>query len=583
MSMSVKRVVIIGGVALGPKAACRLKRLRPDCDVTIIDQDEYISYGGCGIPYFISGDISDVEELMRTSFHKERTPQYFHDAKDVRVRTRTRALSIDRAKREVRVRDLATGVEEDLPYDRLVIATGSVPNKPPIPGIDLPGVITVTDLHAAIAVKDKLSRGQVNRAVIVGAGPIGCEMAEALADLWGIETHVIEMADHVLPGALDHTLAEMVRVHLEEKSVHLHLGRRVTEIREKAENGLLEVMVSEESPIAAELVVPAAGVHPDSDLARRAGLLVAPSGAIVVNVRLQTSDPNIYAGGDCIEIPHLITGKPVYFPQGSLANRQGRVIGTNLAGGSARFDGTVGSFAIKIFDLSVASVGLTCQSALNNGFDAESVIVVQADRAHFYPTHDLIYLQLTVDRKTRRILGAQAVGANGDAVTGRINTIAASFPGKSTIEDISNLEIAYSPPFASALDIVNAAGNTAENILDGLSRPMKPEEFEKCFLVEESTDCLCLDVREPAAAAPFVKHFGRRWLNIPQETLKGRMGEVPRDKRLLLVCGSGARSYEALRRLDQAGIDNTVNVQGGVSVLEKSGILKTEKDEEGQS
>jgi NADPH-dependent 2,4-dienoyl-CoA reductase/sulfur reductase-like enzyme/rhodanese-related sulfurtransferase len=586
--MSVKRVVIIGGVALGPKAACRLKRLEPDSDVTIIDQDEYISYGGCGIPYFISGDISDVQELMSTSFHMQRTPQFFRDAKDVRVRTRTRALSIERSNKTVRVRDLASGVEEDLPYDRLVIAAGSVPNKPPIPGIGLPGVITISDLHSAVAVKDKISTGQVDRAVIIGAGPIGCEMAEALADLWGIDTHIVEMQDHVLPGILDYSFAEIVRGHLEEKGVHLHLGRRVIEIRESGEaprpaslagdspgsfaarsEGCLEVILPEGS-IEAGLVIPAAGVRPNSELARSAGLLVAPSGAIVVNRELQTSDPDIYAGGDCIEIPHLITGKPVYFPQGSLANRQGRVIGTNLAGGSAKFDGTVGSFAIKVFDLAVASAGLNHQSALKNGFDAEPVIVVQADRAHFYPTHDLIYFQLMVDRKTRRVLGAQAVGSNGDAVAGRIDAIAAVLPFKATVEDISNLEMAYSPPFASALDIVNAAGNTAENILDGLNRPMGPEEFQKCFLLDESSDCLCLDVRGPANAAPFVERYGDRWLNIPQETLNERIGEVPRDRRLLLVCNSGARSYEAMRTLDRAGIDNTVNVQGGVALLKKS-------------
>jgi NADPH-dependent 2,4-dienoyl-CoA reductase/sulfur reductase-like enzyme/rhodanese-related sulfurtransferase len=574
--MSVKRVVIIGGVALGPKAACRLKRLEPGSDVTIIDQDEYISYGGCGIPYFISGDISDVQELMSTSFHMQRTPQFFRDAKDVRVRTRTKALSIDRAKKTVRVRDLASGVEEDLPYDRLVIGAGSVPNKPPIPGIGLPGVIAVSDLHSAVAVKGKISSGQVERAVIIGAGPIGCEMAEALADLWGIDTHIVEMEGQVLPGILDHSFSEIVRVHLEEKGVHLHLGRRVIEIRQsggapQSEDGL-EVILSEGS-IKAGLVIPAAGVRPNSELARSAGLLVAPSGAIVINRRLQTSDPDIYAGGDCIEIPHLITGKPVYFPQGSLANRQGRVIGTNLAGGSARFDGTVGSFAIKVFDLAVASAGLNHQSALKNGFDAEPVIVVQADRAHFYPTHDLIYFQLTVDRKTRRVLGAQAVGSNGDAVTGRIDAIAAVLPFKPTVEDISNLEMAYSPPFASALDIVNAAGNTAENILDGLNRPMGPEEFERCFLLDESPDCVCLDVRAPANAAPFVERYGERWLNIPQETLNERIGEVPRDRRLLLVCNSGARSYEAMRQLERAGIDNTENVQGGVALLKKSGAV----------
>jgi NADPH-dependent 2,4-dienoyl-CoA reductase/sulfur reductase-like enzyme/rhodanese-related sulfurtransferase len=627
--------VIIGGVALGPKAACRLKRLEPDADVVIVDQDEYISYGGCGIPYFISGDISSVQELMSTSFHMERTPQFFQDAKDVRVRTRTRALAIDRANRRVRVLDLASGSEEDLPYDRLVIATGSLPNKPPIPGIDLPGVTSVSDLHSAIAVKDRISGGKVDRAVIVGAGAIGCEMAEALGDLWGIETHLVEIEDQVLPGILDRSLAGIVRAHLEEKGVQLHLGSRVIEIRALgvpaeavgppaelnpackiaagealgapaeavgppaelpackiaagealgARAGLpackiaagealgapggFEVKTSDGS-IQADLVITAAGVRPNSELARAAGLVVAPSGAIVVNRMLQTSDPEIYAGGDCIEIPHLVTGKPVFFPQGSLANRQGRVIGTNLAGGAAKFEGTVGSFAIKIFDLAVASAGITPQSALKSGFQAEPVLVVQADRAHFYPTQDLIYFQLTVDRKTRRVLGAQAVGANGDAVIGRVNAIAAILPFKPAIEDISNLEIAYSPPFAAALDVVNTAGNTAENILDGLNRPIQPDEFERCFLLEESADCLCLDVRGPANAAPFVERYGDRWLNIPQGTLNRRMDEVPKDKRLLLVCNSGVRSYEAMRQLDRAGINNTVNVQGGIAMLKKS-------------
>ncbi len=587
--MSAKRVVIIGGVALGPKAACRLKRLEPDADVVIVDQDQYISYGGCGIPYFISGDISSVQELMSTSFHMQRTPQFFQDAKDVRVRTRTRALAIDRASKIVRVLDLASGGEEDLPYDRLVIATGSIPNKPPIPGIDLPGVTSVSDLNSAIAVKDRISGGKADRAVIVGAGAIGCEMAEALGDLWGIETHLVEIENQVLPGILDPSLAGIVRAHLEEKGVQLHLGRRVIEIRAREPGppagtdetrlaaafgggGRYEVKTSDGS-IQADLVITAAGVRPNSELARSAGLLVAPSGAIVVNRMLQTSDPEIYAGGDCIEIPHLVTGKPVYFPQGSLANRQGRVIGTNLAGGAAKFAGTVGSFAIKIFDLAVASAGITPQSALKSGFQAEPVLVVQADRAHFYPTHDPIYFQLTVNRKTRRILGAQAVGANGDAVIGRINAIAAILPFKPLIEDVSNLEIAYSPPFAAALDVVNAAGNTAENILDGLNRPMQPDEFERCFLLEESADCLCLDVRGPANAAPFVERYGDRWLNIPQETLTKRIEEVPRDKRLLLVCNSGTRSYEAMRQLDRAGIGNTVNVQGGLAVLKKSGAV----------
>ena len=578
--MSRKKVVIIGGVALGPKAACRLKRLEPDADVVMVDQDEYISYGGCGIPYFISGDVNSIQDLMSTSFHMLRTPQFFEDVKDVRVKVRTKVTAIDREKMVVRVRDLATGAEDELPYDRLVIATGSTPNKPPIPGVDLPGVTSVTNLHSAMAVKDMLAAGKVERAVIVGAGAIGCEMAEALGDLWGIETHLVEIEQQVLPGILAPALAAIVRTHLEEKGVRVRLGRRVARIGQ-AEGGGLEVELGPEETIRAELVITAAGVRPNTELAKSAGLAVGGSGALVVNEMLQTSDPNIFAGGDCVEITHLVTGKPVFFPQGSLANRQGRVIGTNLAGGSAKFKGTVGSFSMKVFDLCVASAGITFQTALKNGFDPESVLVVQADRAHFYPTQDLMYFQLTVDRNTRRVLGAQAVGANGDAVAGRINSVAAILPSEPTVEDISNLEIAYSPPFASALDVVNAAGNTAENILDGLNRPIDPGEFEKCFLVEENNDCLCLDVRGPANAAPFVERYGPRWLNIPQETLNRRMDEVPRDKRLLLVCNSGVRSYEAMRQLEREGINNTVNVQGGVAALKKSGAFPKPAEGEG--
>lgn len=571
--MGGKRVVIIGGVALGPKTACRLKRLEPDAEVVIIDQDEYISYGGCGIPYFISGDVNSVQDLMSTSFHMLRTPQFFQDVKDVKVRVRTRATAIDREKRCVHLEDLATGAEEELPYDRLVIATGSTPNRPPIPGIDLPGVTSVTNLHAAMAVKDMISSGKVDRAVIIGGGAIGCEMAEALGDLWGIETHLVEIEEQVLPGILAPSLAGIVRSHLEEKGVHVRLGRRVVRIRQDDEKGGLVVELKPEESLQAQLVITSAGVRPNVELAKSAGLATGPTGALVVNEMLQTSDPQIFAGGDCIEIPHLITGKPVFFPQGSLANRQGRIIGTNLAGGAAKFKGTVGSFSIKVFDLGVASTGISPQAAAKNGFDAESVLVVQADRAHFYPTQDLIYFQLTVERKTRRILGAQALGANGDAVAGRINSIASLLPFHPTVEDISNLEIAYSPPFASALDVVNAAGNTAENILDGLNRPMDPAEFEKCLLIDQDEECLCLDVRGPANAAPFVERYGARWVNIPQETLNKRMDEVPRNKRLLLVCNSGVRSYEAMRQLEREGITNTKNVQGGVAALKKSGVF----------
>lgn len=578
-----QKVVIIGAVAVGPKTACRLKRLQADAEVVMLDQDEHISYGGCGIPYFISGDVSDIRELMSTSFHMVRTPQFFENAKDVRVRVRTRALEIDRKMKRVLVRDLVTGEEEYLSYDRLVLATGSTPNRLPIPGAELPEVMTLGNLKSAIAVKDRIAAGKVEKAVIVGAGAIGCEMAEALSDLWGIETCVVEMAGQVLPGILDPNLSRMVLKHMKEKDVAVYLNETVREITRGDGGAGLKVMTSNRI-MDADLVITAVGVRPNSALAIAAGLMVSPRGAIVVNQRLQTSDPYIYAGGDCIETLHLVTGKPVFFPQGSLANRQGRVIADNLAGRCSTFNGVVGSFAIKVFDLAIASTGITYETAVSEGFEAVRALVVQADRAHFYPTQDLMYLQLVVDRKNRRVLGAQGIGPNGDALVGRIDGIAAMLPYRPLLSDLSNLELAYSPPFSSALDIVNAAANTAENILDGINKPMDLDEFEKCFLERDGDGTVCLDVRSAANAAPFVAEFGDRWVNVPQETLKDRMEDVPSGKRLIVVCNSGARSYEALRQLENAGVCEAVNLQGGVAVLKKAGVLDpahTAEDERG--
>jgi NADPH-dependent 2,4-dienoyl-CoA reductase/sulfur reductase-like enzyme/rhodanese-related sulfurtransferase len=578
--MKPKRVVIIGAVALGPKVACRLKRLRPDCQVTMMDQGEYISYGGCGIPYYISGDLSDIKELMSTSFHMLRTPEFFEDAKDVRVRTRTRALAINRERRQVRVLDLLTQREEDLPYDKLVLATGSRPRPLPVPGADLPGVMHVANLGAAMAVRDRIAKGEVDHAVIIGAGAIGCEMAEALSDLWGLDTALVEITPQVLPGILEPGLARMVAKHLRDKGITLHLQETVKEIRPHAGNNHALEVVTGQKILPADLVITAVGAVPNTELARQAGLLVSPSGGIVVNRRLQTSDPDIYAGGDCIDNHHLLTGKPVYFPSGSLANRQGRVIGTNLAGGAATFNGIVGSFTLKTFDLAVAGTGLNLTMARREGFDAVEALVIQADRAHFYPTQDLMYLSLVVDKKTRRLLGAHGISHNGDALVGRINSIAALLPFKADLQDLSNLEVAYAPPFAAALDIVNAVANTLENILEGYNRPIEVADFEQCFLTDKAADAICLDVRGAANAAPYVDLFGERWLNIPQETLSRRFADIPKDKRLLVVCNSGVRSYEALRQLDTAGLTNAVNLQGGIAALKKSGALDLKDSEE---
>jgi len=564
-----EQVVVIGAVALGPKAACRFKRLRPQGRVIMIDQGERISYGGCGIPYFVSGDVSDPGELQSTSFHMLRDVKFFKEAKDIEVLTGTRALAIDRAGKTVRIRHEASGKEESLPYDRLVLATGSRPVRLPLRGSQLQRVHTVGDLEDGIMIKESLARGEVEKAVIVGAGAIGLEMAEALTDLWGVETTVVEIKNQILPELLSPTLARMAQLHMEEKGVRFRLSEQVhaLEGRERVER-----VVTGREVLEADMVIMAAGVVPNGELARACGLEVSERGAVKVNDRLQSSDPDIYAGGDCVEVRHLITGEPAYFPSGSLANRQGRVIGTNLAGGDARFEGIVGSFVAKLFDVSVAGSGLSAQAALRKGFDPIRAFVVQFDRAHFYPEKELLYMELVVDRPTNRVLGIQGLGGRSDSLVARINAVAAILKYGPTPADIGNLEIPYAPPFSAAMDILNALGNTAENILAGRNRVLDPDDFLQWWESRHEGDLLFLDCRAWGNAEPYVRRHPDCWVSIPQDELRIREDEVPRDKRLVLICNTGVRSYEAQLTLDEMGIEASYNLQGGVAALKKLGL-----------
>ncbi|MBI4777023.1 MAG: FAD-dependent oxidoreductase [Deltaproteobacteria bacterium] len=566
-------VVIIGAVALGPKTACRLKRLKPGANVLLVDRDRLISYGGCGIPYYVSGDVADASQLQSTSFHMLRDESFFKNAKDVRVLTRTEAVAIDRRRKNVLVRNLDSGEEQELPYDKLVLATGARAHRLPIPGADQEGVFTVSSLNEAISIKNRLTTGKMEKAVVIGAGAIGLEMAEAFSDLWGVETAVVEIQDQILPGVADPNVARMAQKHMEENNVRFHLGETIQAI-ERRDSGL--VVVTDQRSLETDAVIMAVGFRPNSDLARDAGLEVTPRGGIVVNSRMETSDPDIYAGGDCIEVKHLLTGKRFHLPSGSLANRQGRIIGTNVAGGNATFEGVVGSFIVKLFEISFGSVGLNEKQAKAEGFDPVSAFVVQGDRAHFYPEMELMYLQLIVDRKTRRVLGLQGIGAKNDALAARIDAVAAILKYQPTIEDISNLEVAYAPPFSAAMDILNAVANTADNILAEKNRILNVDEFDKLFQCRHDGDFIFLDVRGPQNAQPYVERYPACWINIPQDELRERMAEVPKDKKLILVCNSGVRSYEAQITLEDAGIGNTRNLQGGVAALKKWGIHLTE-------
>lgn len=569
------RVVVVGGVALGPKAACRIKRVAPDAQVTLVDASKLISYGGCGIPYYVSGDVSEHQQLQETSFHMVRDEEFFKSCKDFTVHTETRALSIDRKAKTVLVQ-AQDGTQSTLPYDKLVLGTGSTPRQLPIPGRELDNVFTVATLDEAIRIKEQVAGGKVSSAVIVGAGFIGLEMAESFADMWGIQTTVVEVADQIMPGFLSPVMATIAHKHLEEHDVTVHTSEMVQSI--EGENGRVTRVHTTKRTIDADLVILAVGVIPNDTLAREAGLLCSDRGGIIVSKTMQTSDPDIYAGGDCVLTENMVTGKLGYYPLGSLANRQGRIIGTNVAGGRETFDGALGSFIIKLFDYAFAGTGLSLPVALREGFDAFSTHVIMSDHSHFYPDRDMVSLEIVVEHHTGRVLGLQGACQNGDSVKGRVDALAAILKFRPTLRDVSNMEMAYAPPFGSAMDVLNAAANAAENILNGRAVPVQPLEFAKLWENRVQENLLCIDTREWGNAEPFATRYPEFWKNIPQGQIRNRLDEIPRDKKIVLLCNTGGRSYESQVILRHAGFMEPVNLQGGMGFIKQIGFDPSQDD-----
>jgi NADPH-dependent 2,4-dienoyl-CoA reductase/sulfur reductase-like enzyme/rhodanese-related sulfurtransferase len=567
-----ERIVIVGGVAAGPKAACRVKRLMQDAVVTIIDEDSLISYGGCGIPYYVSGDVSDEAELRSTSFHMVRNENFFKDAKGVETLTRTRALAIDRKKKVVQVEHVESGEKQEIAYDKLMLATGSRPFVLPIPGVDLDGVFTISNLHKAIEIKKRIAGGKVSRAVVIGGGAIGVEMAEALTDLWGVETTIVEFMDQLLPRIVDFPMAAMLVKHLRDKGVTVHLGEGAAEIM--GADGKVNAVRTSARTIEADLVIMAAGVRPRSELAREAGLQISPMGAIVVNERMQTSDPLIYAGGDCIEVRHLVSGKKFYAPLGSLANKEGRVAGDNMAGIPSVFKGAVGSFIMKAFDVCIGATGLSLDVAAAEGYDADVALTAPSDRAHFFPTESIVVFQMVFDRRTRRVLGLQGFGPMGDGVSARIDAAAAHISMGATIDDFGILEMAYAPPFSAAIDSINAVAYVADNICDGRLRKTSVVSFLQWMNNPASQpDWIALDIRHPKEVAPFVEKFGsKRWLAIPYNEMRARYQELPTDKMMIILCDAGTRSFEIQSFLESVGLRNCLVLSGGFNVVRRIGV-----------
>ena len=433
------KIVVIGGGAAGLKAAARARRRDPDAEITVIEASEYPSFGRCGLPYYVGGVIHELENLMETTYGAIRDAQYFKKVKDIDVLTKTRAERIDRKRKIVEI--TRNGSSDEIPYDYLVIATGSVPAKLNVPGSDAEGVLSLNSPEDAEKIVEMWMNDEVEHAVIVGGGLIGMECAEAFSRLeFGVT--IVELMDHILPGLLDAEMAALVTKYLESKGVKILTNSSVKEILTDGDR-VTGVRVGDKT-IDAQMVLVAIGVRPNTKLAKDAGLEIGETGAIKVNEYLQTSDPSIYAGGDCVENKHIVTGKPIYVPLGSTANKHGRVIGDNVTGGKSIFPGVVGTTIFKVFDFNVAKTGLTEKQAIEMGYEPITAVISSPDRLHNFPGQKPIRIKLVAD-KTGKLLGAQIVGLG--AVDKRIDVIATALHFGATIDDVANLDLAYAPPY----------------------------------------------------------------------------------------------------------------------------------------
>jgi NADPH-dependent 2,4-dienoyl-CoA reductase/sulfur reductase-like enzyme/rhodanese-related sulfurtransferase len=552
-----KKVLIIGGVATGTKAAARIKRRDPNIDVTIIEQGEAVSYGACGLPYFISDVVHDYKELLSTPIGIPRDENFFKNVKRVTVYTKTRAEKIDRANKVVSAVHTETGEKKEFPYDKLILALGGIPVIPPLEGVNLQNVFRLRTIEDGLAIKQFLAQGKVNKAVIVGSGLIGLEMAEALYD-WGIETSVIEMLDWVLPTILDRDMGLILNRYLDDKGVHIFTSEKVVRFEGDA-TGAVKKVVTNKKELAADLVLLAVGVKPNVDLAQKAGLTLGETGALQVSEYLQTSDPDIYAGGDCVENTHRVSEKKVYTPLGSTANKHGRIIADHITGGTSSFPGVLGTAICKVLDFNVAKTGLTEHEAREQGFEVETVICPGPDRPHYYPGWANIIIKLIADRKNGKLLGAQIMGT-GD-VAKRIEIVVSALSLRAPVKEIAAFDLAYAPPFSSALDTIITAANVLENKLDGMAKSLSPLKVKE--KLERGDDFIFLDVRSPKEYEELRIDHPKVKL-IPLGKLQEESKNLPKDKEVVTFCQISLRGYEAQRMLEAQGFKKVTFMEGGV-------------------
>ena len=536
------KLVIVGGVAGGASAAARARRLSESAEIVVFERGPDASFANCGLPYYIGEEIRERDKLLVTK------PAVLRDRYRLDVRTGNEVVAIDRASKTIRVRRLADGTHHDESYDALILAPGAAPLRPPIPGLDLPGIYTLRNLVDVDRIKGAVDRG-VTRAVLVGAGFIGLELAENLIRR-GIETTLVELQDQVLPP-LDREMTAPIAQALRERGVNLLLGESAEAFRTGA--GGLEVVLKSGKVVASELVVLGIGVRPENSLAVDAGLAVGPRGGIQVNDRMQTSDPSIYAVGDAVEIRDFVSGSPAQVPLAGPANRQGRIAADNVFGRESRYRGTQGTAIVGFFDLVAAATGSSEKLLKRAVTKYEKVYIHANQHAGYYPGAKPMTIKALFEPATGKLLGAQIVGYEG--VDNRINVLATAIQAGMKVYDLEEAELAYAPQFGSAKDPINMVGFVASNLARGDYQQVHVDDWDRGL----SDHAALIDVRtageHAAGAIPGA-------VDIPLEELRQRLDEIPRDRQVVVHCQVGMRGYMAALILQQAGF-SAANLGGG--------------------
>lgn len=540
--MANKRVVIVGGVAGGATCAARLRRLDENTEIVLFDRGPYVSFANCGLPYYVGEVIDDEAKLLLA------TPELFKERFNIEVRTRNEVIAIDRNTRTILVHDYVSEREYKEPYDELVLSPGAAPICPPWPGVELPGIFTLRNIPDSRRIRTWIESRHPEKAVVVGGGFIGLEMAENLAHR-GIEVTIVELANQLMPP-LDPEIAEYVRRHLISRGLQVVMGDGVGSF-EHAPGGALVVRTQGGVELVTELVVLAIGVRPETQLARKAGLVIGDRGGIRVDDQMRTNDPHIWAVGDAVEVKNRITAQWGLVPLAGPANRQARIAADAICGRGSRFGGVLGTAVCGFYGLTIAHTGVTEKTLRRAGIsDYECVYLHPNQHVAYYPGAQPIHLKLLFRKPDGLVLGAQAVGEAG--TERRIDVIAAAIHAKATVFDLEEMELCYAPQYGAAKDPVNLAGMIAANVLRG-DVTLAP------WNTLESTEAFLLDVREPNE---FKSNAIPGSTNIPLSQLRSRMQELPRSREIWVNCGVGQRAYYACRILTQCGF-RARNLSGG--------------------